>query len=64
MSRTLPGERRAAGLDGGLLVEEARGPALEADVRPGDVIVGVNGQRVASVEDLETQVGKSKRSVA
>ena len=60
----LPGERRAAGLDGGLLVEEARGPALEADVRPGDVIVGVNGQRVASVEDLETQVGTSKRSVA
>ena len=59
-----PQERRAAGLDGGLLVEDVTGPALEADVRPGDVIVGANGQRVASVEDLEEQTGKSKRSIA
>ncbi|HUO79021.1 MAG TPA: DegQ family serine endoprotease [Steroidobacteraceae bacterium] len=59
-----PQEKRAAGLDGGLLVEDVAGPALEADVRPGDVIVGANGQRVASAEDLAAQTGKSKRSVA
>jgi serine protease Do len=59
-----PAERRAAGLDGGLLVQDVAGPALEADVRPGDVIVGANGQRVASVEELEAQVGKSRRSIA
>jgi serine protease Do len=59
-----PAERRAAGIDGGLLVEEVGGPALEADVRPGDVIVGANGQRIASVEELEAQAGKSKRSIA
>ena len=59
-----PAEKRAAGLDGGLWVEEADGPALEADVHPGDVIVGANGQRVATVEELQAQVAKSKRSIA
>jgi serine protease Do len=59
-----PEEKRASGLDGGLLVEDVAGPALEADVRPGDVIVGANGQRVASVEDLDAQAGKAKRSIA
>jgi serine protease Do len=59
-----PQEKRAAGLDGGLLVEDVTGPALEADVRPGDVIIGANGERVASVADLEAQTGKSKRSIA
>ncbi len=59
-----PQERRAAGLDGGLLVEDAAGPALEAGLQPGDVIVGANGQKVATREDLEAQVGKSKRSIA
>ncbi len=59
-----PQERRAAGVDGGLLVEDVTGPALEADVRPGDVIVGANGPRVTSVDDLEAQTDKSKRSIA
>ncbi len=59
-----PQERRAAGIDSGLLVEGVAGPALEADVRPGDVIVGANGQRIASVEDLAAQTAKSKHSIA
>ena len=59
-----PAEQRGSGLVGGLLVEEVDGPALAAGVRPGDVIVGVNGQRVTTVDDLEAQVDKSKRSIA
>jgi serine protease Do len=59
-----PAERRAAGLEGGLLVEDVEGPALEAGVRPGDVIIGANGQKVAAAEELEAQVARSKRSVA
>jgi serine protease Do len=57
-------ERRASGLDGGLLVEEAEGPALQAGLRPGDVIVGANGQKVASLEELAGLVDKSKQSIA
>jgi serine protease Do len=59
-----PQERRAAELDGGLLVEDVDGPALRAGLQPGDVIVGANGQKIASVDDLEGIVAKSKRSVA
>jgi serine protease Do len=57
-------EKRAAGVDGGLIVEEVDGAAAAADVRPGDIILGANGQRVSSVADLEAQLDKSKRSVA
>jgi serine protease Do len=59
-----PAEKRASGLDGGLLVEDAQGPALEADVHAGDVIVGANGQKVTSVDELEAQASKSTRSIA
>jgi serine protease Do len=57
-------ERRAAEIDGGLLVEDVEGPALNAGLQPGDVIVGANGQKIASIDELESIVGKSKRSVA
>jgi serine protease Do len=57
-------EKRAAGLDGGLLVEDVEGPALEAGLRPGDVILGANGERVTTVDELESLVESSKRSIA
>ncbi|MCX7055998.1 MAG: PDZ domain-containing protein, partial [Proteobacteria bacterium] len=59
-----PAEKRAAGLDGGLLVEDVEGPALAADVKSGDIVIGANGQKVMTVEDLEAQLEKSKRSIA
>jgi serine protease Do len=57
-------ERRAAGVDGGLLVEDVEGPALRAQLQPGDVIVGVNGNKVKSVEQFDDAVAKSGKSVA
>ena len=59
-----PQERRASGLEGGLLVEDVDGPALRAGVRPGDVIIGANGRKIGSVAELEALVEKSRRSVA
>ena len=59
-----PAERRAAGVDAGLVVEEVSGAAASADVRAGDIVVGANGQRVATVEEFDAQVEKSKRSIA
>jgi serine protease Do len=59
-----PQERRAADVQGGLLIEDVDGPALQAGLQPGDVIVGANGQGIASIEQLEGIVEKSKRSVA
>jgi serine protease Do len=59
-----PQERRAEGLDSGLKIEEVDGPALQAGLRPGDVIIGANGHKLTSVDELEQLVDKSKRSIA
>jgi serine protease Do len=59
-----PAERQSAKSDGGLLVENASGPAAEAGIRSGDVILGVNGESVESVEELRTAVGKAGDIVA
>ena len=62
-----PQERRAAGLespDGGLLVEDARGPAALAGVEAGDVLLAVNGAKVQSVEQVRAMLGGSTKSLA
>ena len=43
---------------------EAGGPAAKAGLEPGDVILAVNGEAVASVEALRAQIGKADKRVA
>ena len=57
-------ERRQLHVDGGLLVEEASGPAAKAGIRPGDIIVAVNGDTVASVEQLRRLAEKAGHRLA
>jgi len=57
-------EKRQADTDGTLLVEQVDGPAAAAGVRPGDIILGVNGAKVASVQDLRDAARKSGKVVA
>ncbi|HET9664108.1 MAG TPA: PDZ domain-containing protein, partial [Burkholderiales bacterium] len=59
-----PAERKTTQIEGGLLVENASGPAAEAGIRSGDVILGVNGESVQSVEQLREAVSKSGDVVA
>lgn len=59
-----PQERREAGVDGGLVVEDAQGPAALAGVQPGDVLLAVNGAKVQSVEQVRAMLGKSTKSLA
>lgn len=59
-----PQERREAGVDGGLLVEGAGGPAAMAGVQPGDVLMAVNGTPVKSIEQARAALAKSDKSVA
>jgi serine protease Do len=47
-------EKRQAETDGDLLVENVDGPAAAAGVQPGDVILGVNGARVKSMDELRS----------
>lgn len=57
-------EKRAAGVNQGLLVEDAAGPAAMAGVQPGDVLLAANGTPIQSKEQLRVIVSKSPKSVA
>ena len=57
-------EKRDAGVENGLLVENAAGPSAVAGVQPGDVLVAVNGTAVKSVDQVRELVAKSNKSVA
>ncbi len=59
-----PQELRQAGVDGGLLIEEASGPAALAGVLAGDVLMSVNGKPVASIEQVRDAVAKGEKNVA
>ncbi|GKT14947.1 DegQ family serine endoprotease [Acidovorax sp. SUPP2522] len=59
-----PQERRDAGVDGGLLVEDARGPAALAGVQPGDVLLAINGTPARGVEQVREAMAKAGKSVA
>ena len=53
-------ERKQADTEGYLLVEDVTGAAAQAGVRPGDVILGVNGKPVKSLAELKTATANGK----
>lgn len=57
-------EKREAGVQNGLVVEDAVGPSANAGVMPGDVLLSVNGTTVSSVEQVRDLVSKAGKSVA
>jgi serine protease Do len=59
-----PEEKRAAETEGNLLVEDVAGPAAEAGVQAGDIILGVNGAKVKSVKELQNAAKKGGKVVA
>jgi serine protease Do len=59
-----PDEEKNSNLKGGLLVERVTGPAAEAGIHPGDVVISANGSNVTSAEQLKSAVEKSKGHIA
>jgi serine protease Do len=59
-----PREKEQANTQGSLLVEQVSGPAQEAEVEPGDIILGINGKRVRSVEELQEAAHAAGKNVA
>ncbi len=59
-----PGELARAGVEAGLLVQGADGPAAAAGIRPGDLLIAVNGKPVASVEQVRAALDGARRPAA
>jgi serine protease Do len=57
-------EKQQAGTQGSLVVEEVTGPAAAAEVEPGDIILGVNGKRVHTVQELQETAKTAGKNVA
>ena len=53
-------ERKARQVSGGVLVEEVAGPAAEAGLEPGDIVLGVNGRRINAPEQLRDAAATGK----
>lgn len=62
-----PRERDEAGVaeaQGGMVIENARGPAAAAGVQAGDVLLAINGVPASNVAQVREAVAKADKSVA
>jgi len=53
-------EQQQNDVHGGLEVEGVSGPALDAGIQPGDIVLSANGQRVSTPEQLNAIVNHAK----
>jgi serine protease Do len=53
LTELTPSQRSRLGIDGGLLVRSANGPALKAGIQEADVIVAINDTRTDRLADLD-----------
>ena len=59
-----PVGRRQAETDGHLVAVDVSGPAAEAGVEADDIILGVNGRDVKTIEDFRAAAERSGKTVA
>jgi serine protease Do len=57
-------EKRVTGSEGSIVIEQVQGAAAAAGLQPGDIIIGVNSERIESVRQLREAVEESPGNVA
>ena len=57
-------EKRLTGSQGNIVIDRVQGAAAAAGLQPGDIIIGVGGNRIESVQALREAFEDSPRSVA
>jgi serine protease Do len=57
-------EQRQSNMKGGLVVERSTGPAADAGIQRGDVVLAANGSPVQSADELRSAIEKSKGHIA
>ena len=59
-----PDEKKQIGVDGGLLVAQASGPAAMAGIEQGDVLLSINGIPARNIDDVRAAMAKADKTVA
>ena len=59
-----PEEKKQIGVDAGLLVAQASGPAAAAGITEGDVLLSINGVAAGDVDAVRAAVAKADKTVA
>ena len=59
-----PEEKQRSDSDGAIVVDEVGSPAAESGIQPGDIILGVNGARIESIEQFREAVDDAPATVA
>ncbi|HTX24536.1 MAG TPA: Do family serine endopeptidase [Steroidobacteraceae bacterium] len=59
-----PDERQQAGVPAGLLVERSTGPAADAGIQPGDIVLSADGTPLNSIDALRKVVANHKDAIA
>ncbi|MGZ8270538.1 MAG: DegQ family serine endoprotease, partial [Methylophilus sp.] len=58
-------EAEKAEVDEGLVVENVnRGPAEKAGIKPGDILLAVNGEKIKSIDQFKTYLDKNQKYLA
>jgi serine protease Do len=57
-------EQQEASLPGGVVVQQAGGPAAAAGIQAGDIIVAVDGKLIRGVQQLKQMIAQADDSVS